>query len=136
MIYRQDEKEILIKELCEKFPYELKVKVYDSEIDTLVSIEIIGNYIGIRTINHSFLQLEDIKPILRPMSDMTEEEKNEFETMNWRVDEYQYNEPWCFSGDGKDVVKGIQWLNKHHFDYKHLISTWLAIEADKETYKN
>ena len=51
----------------------------------------------------------DIKPYLFPMSEMTEE---------------QYNQYVKYS-----AIESIDWLNKNHFDYRGLIEKGLAIDA-------
>jgi hypothetical protein len=51
----------------------------------------------------------DIKPYLFPMSEMTEE---------------QYNQYVKYS-----AIESIDWLNKNHFDYRGLIEKDLAIDA-------
>ena len=74
----------------------------------------------------------EVKPYLRPMSSMTEEEKVQLsqyacigEDLNGEfIDEVQR----------KDCVEYIDWLNKHHFDYRGLIERGLAIEAPEGMY--
>lgn len=51
----------------------------------------------------------DIKPYLFPMSEMTEE---------------QYNQYVKYS-----AIESIDWLNKNHFDYRGLIKKGLALDA-------
>ena len=60
-----------------------------------------------------------IKPYLRPMSSMTEEEHKEYE--QWLPDGY--------------CIDIIDWLNKNHFDYRGLIPKGLALKAPKDMYK-
>ena len=67
-----------------------------------------------------------VKPYLRPMSSMTEEEKIEWDA------EYAYNSR-TYSYEGY-VGKMTDWLNKHHFDYRGLIEKGLALEAPKDMY--
>ena len=67
-------------------------------------------------------QPEDImyKPYLRPMSSMTEDEAKEFDELSKQL--FEHREPekiWA------DV---IDWLNKHHFDYRGLIPKDKAID--------
>lgn len=65
-------------------------------------------------------RIESIKPYLRPMSSMTEEEYDELcELANSK-----------FIGDSKE----IDWLNKKMFDYRGLIPMGLALEAPEEMY--
>ena len=69
--------------------------------------------------------IEDVKPYLRPMSSMTDEEEKQFQDVN------MYELPY--------MVVGLDWLNAHHFDYRGLINDGLALEAPEgmyETYKH
>ena len=93
-----------------------------------------GNISGIE-----FMDLENDKPYLRPMSSMTEEERDSLE---YYINEYGDLEKWG-SGEGgcstfdiqKEVMPYIDWLNKHHFDYRGLIEKGLALEAPEGMYK-
>ena len=73
------------------------------------------------------------KPYLRPMSSMTEEEKEEFQAFHcidgWHPYFYQQmcNIP--------NLENMFNWLNAHHFDYRGLIPMGLALEATEGTYK-
>ena len=66
---------------------------------------------------HNGFTGQEIKPYLRPMSSMTEEEKKE---------QYKFS---AFNN-----VELFDWLNVHHFDYRGLIEKGLALEAPKEMY--
>ena len=72
----------------------------------------------------------EVKPYLRPMSSMTEEEINEFilisDTVIWLGDKRST----CILS-----LKQMDWLNKKMFDYRGLIPMGLALEAKKEMYK-
>lgn len=93
--------------------------------------------------------VEEVKPYLRPMSSMTEEEKEEIEVFifnKWyeedscKIDKEGWIEILanydvsgidpCFCSDYVD------WLNEHHFDYRGLIEKGLALEAPDGMYKN
>lgn len=64
--------------------------------------------------------LEYVRPYLRPMSSMTEEEVKEYKHLV------------AFSGSPDGAANFIDWLNAHHFDYRGLIPKGLAIEVTKE----
>lgn len=61
--------------------------------------------------------IEEVKPYLRPMSSMTEDEEDEFEIK--------------IRGS---LVSYFDWLNAHHFDYRGLIEKGLALEAPEGMY--
>ena len=77
--------------------------------------------------------VEHTKPYLRPMSSMTEEEKEEFQAFHcidgWHPYFYQQmcNIP--------NLENMFNWLNAHHFDYHGLIEKGLALEAPEGMYK-
>lgn len=70
-----------------------------------------------------------IKPYLRPMSSMTEEEEKEFNGQMYKAKPYS---------DGKSynvyevIGLDINYLNAHHFDYFGLIPKGLALEVTEE----
>lgn len=65
--------------------------------------------------------VEEVKPYLRPMSSMTEEEEMEFQEINL------FELPFR--------VEGLDWLKAHHFDYRGLINDGLALEAPENMYE-
>lgn len=73
--------------------------------------------------------IDEFKPYLRPMSSMTEEEREEFENLLEGI--VDGIERW----DKPDLCEEYDWLNAHHFDYRGLIEKGLAIEAPKNMYK-
>ena len=107
---QEDKKELLLKDLSARLPYGTVVELdknfgYNKGTHTLVK-ELLDSYC-----------VEGIKPYLRPMSSMTEEEVDEFT----QFDIY---------ADGEYVMPNheiIDWLNAHHFDYRGLIEKGLAI---------
>ena len=101
-----EEKQLLFKDLCARLPYKVYVQCVNG-IDTLTD----GNF------SHLFVSVYDIKPYLRSMSSMTEEENNHY-----------INTFIC-------MWDAVDWLNSHHFDYRGLIEKGLAIEAPKDMYK-
>ena len=71
-----------------------------------------------------YYDVEQIKPYLRPLSSMTEEEIK------------TYNAFCSYNGiDDSCVIDYMDWLNSHHFDYRDLISKGLALEAPEGMYE-
>lgn len=66
--------------------------------------------------------VEYVKPYLRPMSSMTEEEVKEYKHLV------------AFSGSPEGAANFIDWLNKKMFDYRGLIERNLALEAPDGMY--
>ena len=119
------EKQLLLKDLTARLPYGVKILQGGVIIETLQSICKVGN--DLYTVNaltndmYNGFSIKEVKLYLRPMSSMTEEEKEELEK----------NEECTFS----DYLWLIDWLNAHHFDYRNLIEKGLALEAPEGMYK-
>lgn len=126
----QDEKELLLKDLCARLPY--RTKIYSDGIPHEQTL--IGFIPDIEYYN--------IKPYLRPLSSMTEEEKNDLRNAHIK-DEQLFTQCIAKSKQGDNTMKGkviphfaVDWCNKNHFDYRGLIPMGLAIEAPEGIYKS
>ena len=78
------------------------------------------------------LHLEITLPFLRSMSSMTEEERNEYLSIKMQETERVALAEVYLPGTISEI---IDWLNKHHFDYRGLIEKGLALEAPKDMYE-
>ena len=125
------QEELLLKDIAARVPYEVKVKTPygDAILIGLTKRKGYKKYIDIITDKQTY-PIRYVKPYLRPMSSMTEEEKVQLiqyacigEDMNGEfIDEVQR----------KDCAAYIDWLNAHHFDYRGLIEKGLAIAVTEE----
>ena len=114
----QKDKELLLKDLCARLPYGLKVKC--EEYSFPVTILYSGNIDDVKFKETGGIEnICAIKPYLFPLSSMTEEQKKEYQYITER---WMYDSSYSI-GDSTD------WLNKHHFDYRGLIEKGLAIDA-------
>ena len=104
----QKDKELLLKDLCARLPYGVIVN-YNGIDDYTLSIKLLSTH-----------YVEKMKPYLRPMSSMTEEEKKE----------YDHRLECMFYDTMYDDAFAIDWLNTNHFDYRGLIEKGLAISTD------
>lgn len=118
----KEDKQLLLKDLCTRLPYGVKFLreswnfEWDQEMSVIDMLEDIDKdgYVN----NTKVYTIEDIKPYLRSLSSMTEEEKEELRTIKWtKLEHYT-----------------VDWLNAHHFDYRGLIEKGLALEAPKVMY--
>lgn len=109
MNMKEQDKQLLLKDLCTRLPYGVKVKSSRRQIVVTLSLDIMTDFhLGCT-----------VKPYLRSMSSMTEEEKEELRTLKWtKLEHYT-----------------VDWLNEHHFDYRGLIEKGLALEAPEGMYK-
>jgi hypothetical protein len=108
---KQEDKDLLLKDLCARLPYEVKC---DIEFDDKVFHKRILMPIMIQDFK-SCKSLKTIKPYLFPLSSMTDEQEKE-----WR---------YTLSSDGNITYTTVDWLNKNHFDYRGLIPMGLANDA-------
>lgn len=144
----QEEKELLLKDLCARLPYGVKVQITcnDTKCEDFGKTAI-ARVIGILLIvdddklNHYTVlsqhdtyhtqgdDISEVKPYLRPMSSMTEEEEKEYEL---------FANHCILTSIGFVHIESqilIDWLNSHHFDYRELIERGLALPAKKGMYK-
>ena len=125
----QEDKQLLLRDLSARLPYGVKMRYKDDsgyevlcQIDTFYT-DVDGFCCLLRTTSPygAFQDLNELKPYLRLMSSMTEEEEREFE------ETLQYTQY---------TLESYDWLNAHHFDYRDLIEKGLAHEAPEDMYKN
>jgi len=127
-----EEKQLLLKDLCARLPY---VTYYDLSYyghktravlqEFIATKESLKSLVKVNTIVEP-IPYENIKPYLRPLSSMTEEEKTLMAAI-------------CLKnaiGNVEVVVSELSdFYNSRHFDYRGLIPMGLALEAPKDMYK-
>lgn len=116
----QEQKDKLFKYLCEALPYGVMVNYGGYEgCDYKLTLTILQDF-----------PIEDLKPYLRPMSSMTEEEKYDYIT-NVKKEKCIVELPIL------PKIEATDWLNKKMFDFRGLIPKGLAIEVteDNNYYK-
>lgn len=120
----QEDKELLIKDLCGRLPYGVICDIYNEKC-TITEKLLIGG------LSHFCDDTIAVRPYLRPMSSMTEDERNEYFDIKMqeteRVALAEVYRPEAIS-------EIMDWLNAHHFDYRHLIEKGLALEAPEGMY--
>ena len=134
----KENKDLLLKDLCGRLHYVTYIRIVEPDcFDKSESVTegCIGGYSNTRMCQDysmdeifEFIESGDmVKPFLRPMSSMTMEEKDYYDTITFTENEH-------FIG----VLCGgvVDWLNAHHFDYRGLIEKGLAIEAPEGMYDN
>ena len=123
---KQEDKELLLKDLCCRLPYYTLVYLsntmegFDSELST-AEIEFL--------INNEYM----VKPYLFPLSSMTEEQKEEYDcecNKDLKVLSHSLaNRTYTKTRIATPLYYGVDWLNANHFDYRGLIEKGLAIDA-------
>ena len=133
-----EDKDLLLKDLCLRLPYRVKVKFKVNEVianEKKFIYNVDGEYSYI-TDGKSYLTLDiikmlsnnyldEIKPYLFPLSSMTEEQRREFDqiielelkAINNEIDRTQV------------TMFEVDFYNRHHLDWRGLIPKCLAIDA-------
>lgn len=110
------------------FSYSRSGTLIDTDYDGWISYEE-HEGCGMSTGSRPF-RFGEVLPYLRPMSSMTEEERKDIGKIVTTV----YGGK-VVDDDFVNVIKYIDWLNAHHFDYRGLIERGLALEAPEGMYK-
>lgn len=111
---------LLYQDLCARIPYGVKVEVADDNggfsANKPVRLLRGGTFDNEQdyfiTARYGFAhKVNELLPYLRSMDSMTEEEKNEYETIKW-----------------SSLATLIDWLLKNQFDFRGLLEKGLAVE--------
>lgn len=138
----QEEKELLLKDLCARLPYGVKVGTLDND-GSLGNIWDVLRYNtfteDIKLINSiedadKIIDVSEIKPYLFPLSSMTKEQKEELFIVvldeQVSISDCSFNDMTGYSEILTNyIIDAIDWFNKHHLDYRGLIQKGLAIDA-------
>ena len=129
----QEDKELLLKDLCARLPYGVKVESVFINTDTKKR-----KSCGIEVFDATcILMIRDgfgeFKPYLFPLSSMTkkqQKEANVFDDMDIKILTENLGENYRNKTNIPTATYNyIDWLNKNHFDYRGLIEKGLAIDA-------
>lgn len=113
----QEQKDLLLKDLCARLPYGVKVQ-YEDGIFTIDYISGMYEEIKLNTPDRYTIDVLEVKPYLFPLSSMTEEQEKEYNDLN------------CYElGLFPHVEAALDYLIENHFDYRGLIDDGLALDA-------
>lgn len=117
----QNDKDLLLKDLCSRLPYGVQMNhIADNEVSPITLIGIDRDYVILQGAGgYSYVPVEHYKPYLLPLSSMTEEQRNEWQSFMVQ-DAY---------GILYHTIESYDYLNKNHFDYRGLIEKSLALNA-------
>lgn len=119
----QEQKDLLLKDLCARLPYKVKCEIIKRRIDGEMLYVRNGSGALTLTINNVkelvTNNLYEIKPYLFPISNMTEEQWEELQSLMIK-DSY---------GILYYTVESYDYLYKNHIDIRSLIPMGLALDA-------
>lgn len=119
----QEEKDLLLKDLCARLPYGVKSSCTEFSTDKVLNIE--GIYVCDKDVPMVRLKSEGIinvplmyvKPYLFPFSNMTDEQEEEYNKLNF------------YEGWFPRTEEALDYLIANHFDYRGLIHMGLALDT-------
>ena len=129
----QEEKELLVKDLCGRLPYDI---VINDEY---------GDYINVNIHNANIEHLIDRvvsgldKMVLRKLSSMTEEEEAEIANILEEVYDFTFRTeelPEMIPMQETFPMASIDWFYEKGFDIRGLIPKGFALEAPEGMYNN
>lgn len=120
----KEEKNLLLKDLCGRLPYKPHCRVFKlnegiKENDDILYGVIGDNVVTLKSDKDECLMYYQIKPYLRPMSSMTEEEKGHCDYLILHME---------------DWLSYYDYLNSRYLDYRGLVEMGLALEAPEGMY--
>lgn len=139
----EEDRNLLVRDLCGRVPYGVIVRVhvegdncheggdYDAILDCVHvwgSVEFDYDDLLERS-RWGSDSIENVKPYLRKLNSMTEEEKEKYREVKSRILIKKGNN---FVVRSTAMPLYTEFLNTHHFDYRGLIEKGLAIEVTKE----
>ena len=140
----QENRELLLKDLCARLPYNVICQVefkengkYNSKVMLLSGIFTDEAYF---TTKGGSIYSNEYKPYLFPMSSITEEEftklkeysglkYDQLDLVSFQNGTYKMLNFSLSEVPSGVVIRVFDWLNTYHFDYSDLIQMGLAIDA-------
>ena len=137
MILTQEQKDLLLKDICSRLPYGVKISIPDlwtQEREIEILDEIFKGDDGLYRVNSKGQCIEYIKPYLFPMSSITDEQEKE-------LNKVYSDEADLIAEHLKSDISGnvhthrfnrqlsLNWYLKNHFDINGLIEMGLAIDC-------
>lgn len=113
---KQEDKELLLRDLCARLPYGVKVE-YENETFDVEHVCPMYEEVKLDIPETWTIGVSEVKPYLFPLSNMTEEQNIEYLNTCRRGNTY------C------PTYKTFDWFDKNRFDYRGLIEKGLALDA-------
>ena len=142
----KEEKDLLMVDLCRRLHYDVICQMSrDIEFpqgNSIIEVLSISGYEAfVNTMNCSATTPFFVKPYLRPMSSITDDEIKDLQKITCqfcfsRYDNLAYvgaaDDGFCSVSEMEQI---LSYFNAHHFDYRGLIEKGLALIAPNDMYK-
>ena len=121
----QEDKQLLLKDLCSRLPYNVVIRCTDNDTDykCFLTTDILNELL------HN-TEYYGYKPYLRPMSSMTDKEKTKIASMAGHFNSLTKSIEVCFA-----CLPVVDYCYSRHLDIHGLIEKGLALEAPEDMYK-
>lgn len=137
----KEEKDLLLKDLCARLPYNVKVhakcldmgmyiEVEKSGVLSMIDADAVVAFTSDNTNSYDYVNIHEAKSYLFPLSSMSDEQKKEYYNLCFEEErkEWEFGE-WITRVYYHNTIESIDWLNENHFDYRGLILKGLAIDC-------
>lgn len=123
---REEQKDLLKKDICARLPYGVKVGTTDNDgsLENVWDILWYNTFTEDVKLTHSIeeadklVDISEVRPYLIPILSMTDEQEAEYNDLN------------CYElGVFPSMEASLDYLIENHFDYRNLIDIGLAIDA-------
>ena len=131
----QEEKDLLLKDLCARVPYDVKVQY----MNNIFGIDYVSSYeeVKLDVPDNYTVGISEVKPYLFPLSSLTEEQRNSIshlllDTQNEFPPYGELNTKGCdnlFVSSIKQANVLINYCLANHLDINGLIEKGLALDA-------
>lgn len=129
----QEEKDLLLKDLCARLPYDVKVQY----MNNIFVVDYISSYkeVKLDVPDNYTVGISEVKPYLFPLSSMTKEQLFEVQEILGK-NEIKIDDGFLRIVDSDrnvitylEILAVLEWFYKNHFDINDLIPKGLAIDA-------
>lgn len=124
----EEDRKLLFQELCARYPYKIVCKMTSQDGGGIIDV------LGIGGLSQAESGAWEVKPYLRSLEDMTDEERDDFaDVVADALDSSEFSEAEFYNlAMAKPAILEVKWLLEHHFDNNDLIGKDLAIRVTPE----
>ena len=131
----EEERDLLMTDLSGRIKYDTVLDVKDEGEIYLAGVNW-WNEVEVKNYSTTLYPIDDVRPYLRRVCDLSEKEKKEYERFHWsRHHEWDGHSTYTDYVESNDVFEYLNWCNAHYLDKLGLIDKGLARVAKEGMYK-